>query len=321
MKKIKLISAVTALAAAASMMLAGCGTTADTNDNTTADNADTTAAASDAASEETSEDTAAEDTAADTAAEGDDTAADGDQSLQKVLDSGKFVLGLDATFKPMGYTDENDEIVGFDIDVAEEVCSRMGVELVKEPIDWDTKEQDLAVGRIDCIWNGMSINASRQEQMNLSDPYMKNEMVFVVPTSSDAASMTDLTGMNIGVQNGSSAQEILEASELYTNDTPITVTAMATNVEALQQMELGLVDAVFLDSVVANYEITSSGKDYRVLPDGLEEEEYAIGFRKEDQALRDEVQKILGEMKADGKLGEISTKWFGSDITTVEAAQ
>ena len=238
-----------------------------------------------------------------------------------MLDSGKFVLGLDATFKPMGYTDVNDEIVGFDIDVAEEVCSRMGVELVKEPIDWDTKEQDLAVGRIDCIWNGMSINASRQEQMNLSDPYMKNEMVFVVPASSDAASMTDLTGMNIGVQNGSSAQEILEASELYTNDTPITVTAMATNVEALQQMELGLVDAVFLDSVVANYEISSSGKDYRVLPDGLEEEEYAIGFRKEDQALRDEVQKILGEMKADGKLGEISTKWFGSDITTVEAAQ
>ena len=316
MKKLRFISAVTALAAAASMMLAGCGTTADTND-TSADNADTTAAASE---DTAAEDTAAEDTSADTAAE-DDTAADGDQSLQKVLDSGKFVLGLDATFKPMGYTDENDEIVGFDIDVAEEVCSRMGVELVKEPIDWDTKEQDLAVGRIDCIWNGMSINASRQEQMNLSDPYMKNEMVFVVPASSDATSMTDLTGKNIAVQNGSSAQEILEASELYTNDTPITETAMATNVEALQQMELGLVDAVFLDSVVANYEITSSGKDYKVLPDGLEEEEYAIGFRKEDQALRDEVQKILGEMKADGKLGEISTKWFGSDITTVEAAQ
>ena len=221
----------------------------------------------------------------------------------------------------MGYTNENDEIVGFDIDVAEEVCARMGVELVKEPIDWDTKEQDLAVGRIDCIWNGMSINPSREEQMNLSEPYMKNEMVFVVPASSDVASMNDLAGKNIAVQNGSSAQDILEASELYTSDTPVTVTAMATNVEALQQLELGLVDAVFLDSVVANYQITSAGKDYKVLPDGLEEEEYAIGFRKEDQALRDEVQKILGEMKADGKLGEISTKWFGSDITTVEAAQ
>lgn len=242
-----------------------------------------------------------------------------DESLNKVKESGKLILGLDATFEPMGYTNESDEIVGFDIDVAEEVCSRMGVELVKQPIDWNTKEQDLAVGRIDCIWNGMSVNPSRAEEMNLSDPYMKNAMIFVVPADSAAASMSDLSGSNIAVQNGSTAQEILEASELYTAETPITVTAMATNVEALQQLELGLVDAVFLDSVVANYQITSAGKDYKVLPDGLSEEEYAIGFRKADQALRDEVQRILCEMKADGKLGEISTNWFGSDITTVAA--
>ncbi|MBP0956412.1 MAG: amino acid ABC transporter substrate-binding protein [Oscillospiraceae bacterium] len=270
-----------------------------------------------------SQQTAPEDTAAPAeGAEVSESAASGaDESLQKILANGKLILGLDATFEPMGYTNESDEIVGFDIDVAEEVCARMGVELVKQPIDWDTKEQDLAVGRIDCIWNGMSINPSRAEQMNLSDPYMKNAMVFVVPASSEVTSMGDLTGKNIAVQNGSSAQEILEASELCTSDTPISVTAMATNVEALQQLELGLVDAVFLDSVVANYQITSAGKDYKVLPDGLEEEEYAIGFRKEDQALRDEVQRILCEMKADGKLGEISTKWFGSDITTVEAAQ
>ena len=300
MKKSRIMAA--AAAAVMAMSFAACG------GNTEQTASDETTAANGA---EVSE----------SAAEG-ESAADGtDESLQKVLDSGKFILGLDATFEPMGYTNENDEIVGFDIDVAEEVCARMGVELVKEPIDLDTKEQDLAVGRIDCIWNGMSINPSREEQMNLSEPYMKNEMVFVVPASSDVASMNDLAGKNIAVQNGSSAQDILEASELYTSDTPVTVTAMATNVEALQQLELGLVDAVFLDSVVANYQITSAGKDYKVLPDGLEEEEYAIGFRKEDQALRDEVQKILGEMKADGKLGEISTKWFGSDITTVEAAQ
>lgn len=296
MKKVRFMAA--AAAAAMAMTFAACG----------------------GASEQTApEDTAAPAEGAETVGE---SAAEGtDDSLQKVKDSGKLILGLDATFEPMGYTNENDEIVGFDIDVAEEVCARMGVELVKEPIDWDTKEQDLAVGRIDCIWNGMSINPSRAEQMNLSDPYMKNAMVFVVPASSEVASMSDLTGKNIAVQNGSSAQEILEASELCTSETPVTVTAMATNVEALQQLELGLVDAVFLDSVVANYQITSAGKDYKVLPDGLEEEEYAIGFRKEDQALRDEVQKILCEMKADGKLGEISTKWFGSDITTVEAAQ
>lgn len=238
-----------------------------------------------------------------------------DVSLQKVLDSGKLVLGLDATFKPMGYTNDKDEIVGFDIDVAEEVCKRMGVKLVKESINWETKEQDLNAGRIDCIWNGMSVSPSRAEEMNLSEPYMKNSMVFVVPVDSDAKTMDDLSKKVIGVQNGSTAQDILNVSDIA--DT-ITEQAMPTNIEALQQMELGLVDAVFLDSVVANYEITSSGKNYIVLPDGLEEEEYAIGFRKNDQKLRDEVQKILGEMKADGTLGEISTEWFGSDITTVK---
>lgn len=307
MKKSRIMAAAAAAVMAMSFAACGGNTEQTASDETTAANG---AEVSESAAEGETE-----------AAEGESAAEGSDESLQKVLDSGKFILGLDATFEPMGYTNENDEIVGFDIDVAEEVCARMGVELVKEPIDWDTKEQDLAVGRIDCIWNGMSINPSREEQMNLSEPYMKNEMVFVVPASSDVASMSDLAGKNIAVQNGSSAQDILEASELYTSDTPVTVTAMATNVEALQQLELGLVDAVFLDSVVANYQITSAGKDYKVLPDGLEEEEYAIGFRKEDQTLRDEVQKILGEMKADGKLGEISTKWFGSDITTVEAAQ
>ena len=236
-----------------------------------------------------------------------------DESLSKVLDSGKFVLGLDATFKPMGYTDENDNIVGFDIDVAEEVCKRMGVELVKQPIDWDTKEQDLDAGKIDCIWNGMSVSPSRAEIMNLSEPYMENSMVFVVANGSGIASQADLEGKTVAVQSGSTAQDILKESGLN-----ITESALATNVECLQNLELNLCDAVFMDSVVANFEIKESGKDYVVLPDGLETEEYAIGFRKNDQALRDEVQRILSEMKADGKLGEISEKWFGSDVTTVK---
>ncbi len=239
----------------------------------------------------------------------------GDQSLQKVLDSKKLVLGLDASFKPMGYTDENDEIVGFDIDLAEEVCKRLGVELVKQPINWDTKEEDLDGGRIDCIWNGMSVDPQRAEAMNLSEPYMKNKMVFVVPADSDAKTMSDLADKIIGVQNGSTAQSILEESDIGST---CQMSAMATNVEALQQMELGLVNAVFLDSVVAEYEITSMGKDFVILEDGLSEEEYAIGFRKGDQALRDEVQKILSEMKADGTVAKISEKWFGSDITTIK---
>lgn len=287
-----LFAAITVLSAAA---LTGCGDGGSDSD--------------------TPADTAGNTEAADTAAAEDDTyPADGtDDSLQKVLDSGEFVLGLDATFVPMGYTDENNEIVGFDIDVAEEVCSRMGVTLVKQPINWDTKEEDLNLGKIDCIWNGMSVNPSRAEEMNLSEPYMKNSMVFVVAEGSDITGKDALDGKTVAVQNGSTAQTILEESGLN-----VTMTAIATNVEALQQLELGLVDSVFLDSVVAEYEIKNSGKAYIILPDGLEEEEYAIGFRKADNALRDKVQETLHEMKEDGTLGTISENWFGSDITTVE---
>ncbi len=241
------------------------------------------------------------------------TATGTDESLQKVLDSGEFILGLDATFMPMGYTDENDEIVGFDIDVAEEVCNRMGVKLVKKGIEWSANVATLNAGTIDCVWNGMSWSETRDKEMNLSEPYMKNEMVFVVTENSDVQASADLNGKRVAVQSGSTAQEMLADSELQ-----VEAVELGTNVEALQQLELGLVDGVFLDSVVANYEITQNNSPYRVLPDGLSEEDYVIGFRKNDQALRDKVQETLKEMKADGKLAEISTKWFGSDVTTVE---
>lgn len=306
MKKTIFMRTLAAMAALSVLSLAGCG-------NKEEEAADSSSKNVSESSEDSSETSAGEESSE--SSKESSVSSDDDDSLQKVLDSGKFILGLDATFKPMGYTNENDEIVGFDIDVAEEVCKRMGVELIKEGIDWETKEQDLNAGRIDCIWNGMSVSPSRAEIMNLSEPYMTNAMVFVVPANSDVTAMDQLSDKVIGVQNGSTAEEILMASEIGST---IKEQAMATNIEALQQMELGIVDAVFLDSVVANYEITSSGKDYRILPDGLEEEEYAIGFRKKDQALRDEVQRILSEMKADGKLGEISADWFGSDITTVK---
>lgn len=241
------------------------------------------------------------------------TATGEDLSLQKVLDNGKLVLGLDATFKPMGYTDENDQIVGFDIDVATEVCSRLGITLETYGVNWDTKEVDLDAGTIDCIWNGLSVSEERQKVMLMSDPYMKNKMVFVVNSDSDIATLDDLKGKTVSVQNGSTAQETLAAADISAD---ITVTELSTNVEALNQLELGMCDAAFLDSVVADYEI-NSGRAFKVLDEGLYEEDYAIGFRLGDKALCDKINEILKEMKEDGKLAEISTKWFGSDVTTI----
>lgn len=245
-----------------------------------------------------------------------DTAAAGeDKSLDSIKEKGKFILGLDDSFPPMGFRDENNEIVGFDIDLAKEVTARMGVELVVQPISWDSKEMELNSGNIDCIWNGMSINDERKEAMNLSEAYLRNDMVFVVLDSSAYNSQADLAGKKVAVQNGSSAQEILEGSEF--NSQAGEIIGYDDNVTAFMDLDANGVDAVFLDSVVANYFITSKNKPYRILSDVLYEEEYAIGFRKNDQALRDEVQKILSEMKADGKVDEISTKWFGSDITII----
>ncbi len=238
----------------------------------------------------------------------------GDGSLRRVLDAGRLVIGLDASYPPMGFTDETGEIVGFDIDMAQEVCSRLGIELVKQPIDWDAKEDDLNSGAIDCIWNGMSVSPARAASMDLSEPYIKNELIFVVPEGSAAQTPGDLSGMTVGVQSGSTTQEVLEASSLYAS---IRVVLFDDCLTLLQQLREGGIDAAFVDSIVAYYFLFSSDERYFVLDNSLSEEKCAIGFRKGDRELRDRVQELLREMKADGTLGGISKKWFGSDITLV----
>jgi len=238
-----------------------------------------------------------------------------DESLQRILDAGQLVLGLDDSYPPMGFADENGEIVGFDIDVAQEVCDRLGIALVKQPIDWDTKEDDLNSGRIDCIWNGMSVTPERAETMELSDPYMRNELIFVVPGGSDAKGVRDLKGKRTGVQAGSTAEEALDASELCAD---MTVMRFKDNIALLRELNKGTLDAVLLDSIVAYHVISVSEEQLFVLPDSLNEEEFAIGFRKGERELCNKIQETIGGMKADGTLGEISRKWFGSDITIVK---
>jgi ABC-type amino acid transport substrate-binding protein len=238
-----------------------------------------------------------------------------DNSLQKVLDAKQFVLGLDIGFPPMGFVDQTGEIKGFDIDVAQAVCDRLGVKLIKRGIDWDTKEDNLNDGTIDCIWNGLSVTPARAETMNFSEPYMKNELRVVVSVSSDAKGIQDLAGKTLGVQSGATAQDALKASEIASK---ISIVTFEDNLTLLNQLEQGTIDAALVDSVVAYYYIFSSQEQFFILSNSLGEEKYAIGFRKGDKKLRDEVQTLLNEMKADGTLGNISKKWFGSDITIVK---
>ena len=237
-----------------------------------------------------------------------------DNSLQNVLDKGTLVLGLDDSFPPMGFRDENNNIVGFDIDVATEVANRMGVELKLQPIEWSTKEMELNTGSVDCLWNGLSIDDERKQAMDLSEPYMTNRMVLVVLNDSEYTVQASLAGKTIGVQNGSTAEKILEESDFA--KTIGNTIGFKDNVTAFMELETKGIDAIFMDEVVANYAITSQNKDFKVLEDGLTEEEYAVGFKKGNTALKNEVQKYIDEMKADGTMTQISEKWFGKDVVS-----
>ena len=104
-----------------------------------------------------------------------------------------FTVGFDAAFPPYGYMDDNGEYVGFDLDLAAEVCERNNWTLVKQPIDWDSKDMELSSGSIDCIWNGFTING-REDKYTWSSPFVDNSQVFVVAVGSGIAEFSDLAG-------------------------------------------------------------------------------------------------------------------------------
>ena len=240
-------------------------------------------------------------------------------ACNKKKDENTFVLGLDDSFPPMGFVDENQKIVGFDIDVATEVCKRLGYELKLQPISWEAKEQELNTKNIDCIWNGLSVNPERKEAMLLSNSYMKNNQVAVVLATSEYTRIEDLAGKTVVAQNGSTACDALDANASFKNSLK-EVVLVSDNVKAMLDLEIGGSDAVIMDEVVARYYMEKDGNKgkFKVLDGVLAEEEYAIAFRKEDTELCKKVNDTLKAMAEDGKLAEISKKWFGKDITTIK---
>ncbi|MDR3149246.1 MAG: transporter substrate-binding domain-containing protein, partial [Oscillospiraceae bacterium] len=156
-----------------------------------------------------------------------------------------LILGLDASFPPMGYTAENGEIIGFDIDVANAVCEKLGWELKLQPIDWDAKEMELNSGNIDCIWNGMTKTAERDEAMSLSAPYLNNKQVVVVKADSGVATLADLEGKTLILQAGSSAEDALNAADEFRASLS-SVNTIGDNMLAFMDVEQGTSDALLL---------------------------------------------------------------------------
>ena len=233
----------------------------------------------------------------------------------KTTDGGTLIVGFDQDFPPMGFVGDDGEYTGFDLELAQEVAKRLGLEYKAQPIAWDSKDMELESGNIDCIWNGFTMTG-REDDYTWTEPYMANQQVFVVANDSDINSQADLAGKIVEVQADSSAEAALkEAPELTATFKELLTTADYNT--AFMDLEQGAVDAIAMDVIVAGYQIQQRNADFKILDDSLSEEEYGVGFKKGNTELRDKVQGALDEMAADGTMAEISEKWFGRDVTTI----
>jgi len=188
----------------------------------------------------------------------DTTAPADDKSLETIKANGKFIVGLDDSYPPMGFRDEKNEIVGFDIDLAKEVAKRMGVEVEFQPIDWDSKELELNSGKIDCIWNGMTITEERVANMFFAKPYIANEQIIIVPASSGITAKAQLEGKVIGLQKGSSSLDALTADPV--SEKVKEIVEYPDNVSAYMDLQAGRIDVFVVDSVVGRYVISQNAK-------------------------------------------------------------
>lgn len=239
------------------------------------------------------------------------SSSDSAKKEEKETEAEPLVIGIDDKFAPMGFRDEKNEIVGFDIDYAKAAAEKMGVEVKFQPIDWKTKESELASGRIDLIWNGYTITDERKEKVLFTKPYLKNAQVVVTLAESKITKLADLEGKVVGLQSLSSASDALSANPI--KDKIKTITEFSDNVMALTDLKSGRLDAVVIDEVVIKYYMAKEDETFKVLDESLAPEEYGIGVKKGNEELLEKLQKALDELNEDGTAAEISTQWFGED--------
>ncbi|HQO28135.1 MAG TPA: amino acid ABC transporter substrate-binding protein [Accumulibacter sp.] len=226
--------------------------------------------------------------------------------------SSKIVIGLDDNFPPMGFRDQNNQLVGFDIDLAREAAKRLGTEVEFKPIDWNAKEAELNGKRVDALWNGLTITDKRKEQIAFTTPYLENRQIVVVTGKSPIKSKSELAGKVVGVQEGSSAVEAVEKDPVGKSVKELK--KFGDNVAALLDVSAGRLDALVVDEVVGRYYLAKRPGEYQVLDEHFGTEEYGVGVRKDDKVLLGKLQNALEEMKKDGSAGRISTTWFGKNI-------
>lgn len=269
-------------------LLAGCGSKADDSAGTAEEAKETTEAVDTTETEDASEDAAVEDTV-----KGDGTT---------------FTVGFDAEYPPYGYMDENGDYTGFDLDLAQAVCDLEGWELVKTPINWDSKDMELDSGNIDCIWNGFTING-REDKYTWSDPYVNNAQVIVASEDAGINSLADLAGKNVGVQAASAALDLLQGDQKALMDTFAVLQEFPDYNNAFVELQTGSIDAIAMDIGVAKYQLKSRGEGCKILDETLNSEKYGVGFKIGNEELRDKVNADLQTLLAKGTFVEIASKY------------
>lgn len=225
----------------------------------------------------------------------------------------KVVVGLDDNFPPMGFRDEKNAIVGFDIDMAREAAKRMGVEVEFKPIDWSAKEAELSGKRVDALWNGLTITDERKKNIAFTAPYMENHQIIVVSAKSAIKTKADLAGKVVGAQEGSSAVDAAKKDDAVFKSFKEFKT-FGDNVAALMDVSTGRLEAVVVDEVVGRYYVAKKPQEYVVLDEHFGTEDYGVGVRKEDTELQSKLDKALADMKQDGAAAKIAEQWFGKNI-------
>ena len=230
-------------------------------------------------------------------------------------DENTFIVGFDAEFPPYGYKDDSGNYVGFDLDLAKEVCERNNWTFKAQPIDWDAKDAELDSGSIDCIWNGFTING-RENDYCWSEPYIDNKQVVVVKSDSNIKSLDDLKGKTVETQKDSSALAALQGDNKTLADTFAQFTAVADYNTAFMDLESGACEAVAIDIGVAQYQVSSQDNPdtFTILDDPISSEQYGIGFKKGNDALKDQVQETLNEMFKDGTVAKIAQNYSDSGV-------
>ncbi|MFL2134341.1 amino acid ABC transporter substrate-binding protein [Desemzia sp. FAM 24101] len=224
-----------------------------------------------------------------------------------------FVVGLDDTFVPMGFRDNEGRLVGLDVDLAKEAADRLDVEIEFQPIDWAMKETELNSGKIDAIWNGYSMTKEREEKVAFSTPYHSSGQVFVVLADSLIENWDDLAGKIVASQQSSSTVDLLKNHETGIVDTFADgdIVQYPSYNDVFNDLESGRSEAIAVSETYARYYMKQKEEEkYRILEEGFGYEDSAVGLRKSDTEFRDKLNAVLAEMEEDGILQEIKGRWI-----------